>query len=92
VLARELGRGHSPQAIATESVSEVTESELNGVGPVHTVGSVGGNDRLAGDPGSDALFGGPADDQLDGGTQTDSCDGEAGTDAFTSCEDVFGSP
>jgi hypothetical protein len=28
VLARELGRGHRPQAVATESVSEVTEPEL----------------------------------------------------------------
>lgn len=56
------------------------------------VGTVGGNDRLSGDPGNDALFGGPADDSLNGGVHTDTCDGEAGADAFAGCENVFGSP
>jgi Ca2+-binding RTX toxin-like protein len=58
----------------------------------HTTGTIGGDDRLSGDPGDDALFGGPANDALDGGTHTDHCDGEAGDDAFANCETIHRSP
>jgi Ca2+-binding RTX toxin-like protein len=51
-----------------------------------TLGTVGGEDRLAGDMGDDALQGGPGDDGLDGGANTDDCDGEAGMDTLTGCE------
>jgi Ca2+-binding RTX toxin-like protein len=55
-------------------------------------GTVGGDDRLAGDLGAEALFGGPANDSLDGGAHTDRCDGEAGSDAFLKCETMLSSP
>jgi Ca2+-binding RTX toxin-like protein len=65
---------------------------VNAVGAVTTIGTVGGDDQLEGDPGHDALFGGPANDSLNGGANTDSCDGEDGTDTFAKCETVTGLP